>query len=366
MKGFHPHIAEQIHDLLHHYDCVIVPELGGFVTDYRPAHIDKELHLIHPPSKELRFNNNLKKNDGLLANALASAKDISHEEANALLKESVENYFTQLNNGERVLFEKVGVLYLDSHERLRFHPYQSVNYLLDSFRLKTIHAKVKEEELKPLIPIKEVKEQAPIIPVEVEENELPPVVPIEEAEVAEEKGSRRYWVAAALIPLFLLAGYAVFTSDAGPVMKEQLSALNPFNDSVVITYAERSGKVEFEPIDTSSEKLGSTITLMESDGPIILKETGIEAAPESTYVATPRPILLEYHVVGGCFAEQGNAEKFVKDLKKQGFDAYIFDKKDGLHRVVFGSYPDRGIALDALYAVKQEHQSDAWLLHKKP
>jgi hypothetical protein len=362
VKGSDPHIAEQIHDLLHHYDCVIVPELGGFVTDYRPAHIDKELNLLHPPSKELRFNNSLKKNDGLLANAIASAKEISHEEANSLLKESVESYFTQLNKGERVLFEKVGVLYLDSHERLRFHPYQSVNFLLDSFRLKTIHAKETEKVEIPLSPIVEEKVETPIVPITVMEEDVLPII-----EVAEEEKKRRgYWVAAAVIPLFLLGAYAVMNSDAVPTMKNQLSELNPFNDSVAMHYTERSGSTEFEAPDMSPEPLEGSITLIESDGPIILKETNLEAAPESTYVAPPRPILLEYHVVGGCFSELANAEKFVKDLRAQGFDAYIFDNKEGLNRVVFGSYPDRGIALDALYAVKQEHQSDAWLLHKKP
>jgi len=365
----HPYIAEQIHGLLHHYDCVIVPELGGFVTDYRPAHIDKELNLIYPPSKELRFNNSLKKNDGLLANAIANAKEITHEEANALLKASVEEYFSQLNNGDRVLFEKVGVLYLDSHARLRFHPFQSVNFLLDSFRLKSIHARpsLTTPFKEPIQIEKDGEGISPIILLEpeleepvLEEVEEVPLVAIEEP-----KDGRRYWIAASLLPFLFLAVYALMNTEALPEVKHQLSELNPFYDSVTVRYIERDGKTEYEPFETKKEKLGLTITLMDSDGPIVLREKGLEASAESLYVASPRPIELEYHVVGGCFAEMSNAEKLVKDLKGQGFDAYIFDMKDGLHRVVYGSYPNRLIALDALYAVKQEHQSDVWLLHKK-
>jgi len=130
----------RLSDLLYHYDCVIIPDLGGFVTEYRSARIDKVLRIIHPPSKDLRFNGQLTANDGLLANALATAEGLSHEEANAQIKAQVEDYFTELEAGRPVTFDKVGILHLDSENRIQFSPDRSVNYLLDSYRLKELYA----------------------------------------------------------------------------------------------------------------------------------------------------------------------------------------------------------------------------------
>ena len=42
-------LDKYISELLFDYDCVIVPQLGGFVTNYKPAYFDKGI--AHPPSK---------------------------------------------------------------------------------------------------------------------------------------------------------------------------------------------------------------------------------------------------------------------------------------------------------------------------
>lgn len=362
VKDMHPNISEQVHDLLYHYDCVIVPELGGFVTDYHPAHIDSTLSTVHPPSKELRFNSSLKKNDGLLANALSTAKKISHEEANELLKESVEAYFTQLNQGERVVFEKVGVLYLDSHSRMRFHPFQHVNYLLDSYRLKRVFA----------LPVQQEEE-------EHLEEPLPKIIPIQPMEINVEEGEhekgapgrRRYWVAAAFIPLVLMAGYLAMNTGAIHAVKHQVSDLFPAKVEVKRAYEARHHIPEFTDYSEDTSGISdATLTLVEADGPIPLKKEEEVAPPsmeaESTYVAPVRTAAIQFHVVGGCFSERENADKLVNSLKSQGFEAYILDTHRGLHRVVYGSFADRALALDALTAVKQEYQSDAWLLRKNP
>lgn len=402
-------ISLLLSELLHHYDCVIVPELGGFVTEYRSARIDKALHIIHPPSKDLRFNAQLKKNDGLLANALSQAKEISHEAANTRIKEEVTSFFSALDDGHTVRFEKVGILYLDSHKKVQFRADDSVNYLLDSFRLKKVYAS----------PVSELKEQTPVIEIETNAVEMEPVhvvkqailiekpaavataIPVAPASaktepITEEKpipivpisemSTGRRWMAAALIPLLFYLGFVAVRSDVVRDGSIQMSDFNPFkkvSDSQV--YSPRTERFDL-PIESLPEVVPVEIELSPvkeateetTDWDKIKKEfeakTSENATPESevipavainTYVAPEAIASLEFHVIGGCFGELNNAQRLVDRLRKKGFDAFIMDFHKGLHRVTYGNYPNRAEALQDLKAIKAGEQADAWLLRKK-
>ena len=72
-------LATYIKDLLYRYDCVIVPDFGGFISNKISAKINEQSHTFYPPSKQLGFNHHLTHNDGLLANYVASAENISFE-----------------------------------------------------------------------------------------------------------------------------------------------------------------------------------------------------------------------------------------------------------------------------------------------
>ena len=402
-------ISLLLSELLHHYDCVIVPELGGFVTEYRSAHIDKALNIIHPPSKDLRFNAQLKKNDGLLANALSQAKEISHEAANAQIKEEVDSYFSALDEGRTVRFEKVGILYLDSHKNMQFRADDSVNYLLDSFRLKKVYASpvteiavptpvieiesntLEKEAIQvtePTILVEEpapveaqVNEPAPVAISEPAEEEKPvPVVPISE------RSSGRRWMAAALIPLLLYLGFVAVRSDVVRDGNIQISDLNPFKkvtDSQI--YSPRTDRFEMlieslPEIAAMELEVSPTKEIIEEEtdwdkikeefdaknSEIIIEEpTVIPAKAINTYVAPEAIASMEFHVIGGCFGEIDNAERLVDRLRQKGFSAYIMDFHKGLHRVTYGNYPDRAEALQDLRAIKEGEQADAWLLRKK-
>jgi cell division septation protein DedD/nucleoid DNA-binding protein len=402
-------ISTLVSELLHHYDCVIVPELGGFVTDYRSARIDKELHIIHPPSKDLRFNAQLNKSDGLLANALSQAKAISHEEANTRIKDEVDAYFSALDKGKTVRFEKVGILYLDSHKNLQFRVDESVNYLLDSFRLKKVYAEPMHEIAEIQVPtpainvaetIKPAAEEKLIVhsaePAEEKETivaekvvanaapepteESAPIVPISES------SSGRRWMAAALIPLLIYLGLVAVRSDVVHDGDIQMSDLNPFKkvaDSG--RYTPRTGDFNLSleslpevtnisdvatsasetPIEeTNWDELAKEIDARASTAESYESEV-VPAAAINTYVAPLEISGLEFHVIGGCFGEVDNAERLVDRLRQKGYDAYIMDFHKGLHRVTYGNYSTRAKALKDLNAIKQGEQSEAWLLRKK-
>ena len=68
-------LARHIEILLLGNDCVIVPNLGGFVVHHVCACYDEGDGLFLPPQRTLGFNPVLKMNDSLLAQSYVEAYD---------------------------------------------------------------------------------------------------------------------------------------------------------------------------------------------------------------------------------------------------------------------------------------------------
>jgi len=126
--------ANYIKDLLYRYDCVIVPNFGGFVTNRISARINTDSNTFYPPTKEVGFNSHLTHNDGLLANYIASVENISFEKANATILETVSEWNTAIKT-EAVVLENVGSFSLNEKNQLIFSPTNTINYLTSSFGL---------------------------------------------------------------------------------------------------------------------------------------------------------------------------------------------------------------------------------------
>ena len=89
-------LAKHIENLLFKNECVIVPQLGGFVTHYVPAHFNPEEGLYLPPSRSVGFNPQLQLNDGLLVQSYMQAGDLSFPEAVQQLEADVNQLKQQL------------------------------------------------------------------------------------------------------------------------------------------------------------------------------------------------------------------------------------------------------------------------------
>ena len=125
-------IAKYISDLLYRYECVIVPNFGGFVTNEISAKVNHFTHTFYAPSKQLTFNSHLKNNDGLLANYIASAENISYLKALEIINKEVESWKSSLKN-EELEVENIGSFSLNKDGNYIFEPTNSTNYLTSSF-----------------------------------------------------------------------------------------------------------------------------------------------------------------------------------------------------------------------------------------
>jgi len=126
-----------INDLLYLHECVIIPGLGGFVTNYRPSRLNEKRGVFYPPTKEISFNRSLTKNDGLLANWIVRKEGIGYEKANRRIAYFVEDVRVKLNQGQRVVLENVGILYCDRRFNILFEPV-NYNFLTDSWGMEEI------------------------------------------------------------------------------------------------------------------------------------------------------------------------------------------------------------------------------------
>ncbi|MFK7757053.1 MAG: SPOR domain-containing protein [Flavobacteriales bacterium] len=365
-------IHQSIQELLFDHECVIIPEFGGFVTNYKPAFVHPKKQLIFPPSKQVTFNVNLGNNDGLLANYISRKEQIRYDAALTYVNSTVKEFKEQLNTGKRLSINGVGTISVNSSGALEFSPEDTHNFLRSSFGLKPIFLPTLEE----LAP--EPAAAAVTAPQET------PVISIVEptAEKKERKFNKKWLVAAAFLPLMYFGGMTVHQNSS------QISGFfSGWGTSKQIT-AEFTPRIEGEKIQFTYEEPTSQLRLIADQNPelqsIIYSFEEGEISPNGTKVlmnkvvdsaiATPNNSsttskayektssgLQLYFVVAGCFQDQNNADGLVNKLRKKGFDAGIFGKKGSLHMVCYGSYTNRSAAKTALTEIKSSENPGAWL-----
>lgn len=351
-------IDKYITDLLYVYDCVVVPGFGGFVGNYAPAVIDG-LNNFTPPNKQIAFNINLKKNDGLLADYIGTNESISFNQANEFIAEFVEKLNIGLNSHKRVEIEDVGFFALDSEGNLHFEQNKETNFLLESFGLSAFQSPaIKRESLSKKLS-KTPKDRQAVTP------ESPRV------------RLKKYWTVMVAVPLGLALSAALFNNDFRENITTSYSSINPFVKGTESAYVPRiyKEKIESESLVKEDEMNDFVFPVKSEIKPEdIIPETIKSEAEGVSVEALNKAIIAKsessnksgrnFHIIGGCFEFVENAEKLISELKQKGFDAYLLDKKNGLSRVSYGAFSSRAGAMEALGNIKSSHNSGAWLLKK--
>lgn len=128
---------DYISDLLFLHDCVIIPDFGGFICNYKSAYIDADSGMICPPGKDILFNRNLTHNDGLLVNWIADKENISYDKAAKQLTLFCEDLKIRLNQKQRVVFGDIGVFFTDRRFNIIFEPGKN-NFFSEAFGMEAI------------------------------------------------------------------------------------------------------------------------------------------------------------------------------------------------------------------------------------
>ncbi len=309
-----------IAELLYRYNCVVVPEFGAFLANTTSARIDVKQQTVHPPTKNLSFNQQLTKNDGLLVSHIAHAKNLPYEE---LLEEVIEvsnQWKGKLESGKSLFLEGIGKLWTGKEGKIQFSPEEGHNYLVSSFGFSSFNA-------------------APVIREKLKEEvaQLEEKVPFTFTPESRGSSNGRHWLKYAAVFLLLLAsgasGYQFYNQNQQKQILVQQSV-----QEQVSRHIQEATFFEGNPVEL----------------------------PTLTLNIAKRPKGPMHHIIAGAFRFRDNADKKITQLKAQGYDAsYLGTNRYGLHQVAFHSFSDSQEALTYLRKIKATISSDAWMLSEK-
>jgi nucleoid DNA-binding protein len=299
-------ISQYIKELLLLNDCVIIPEFGGFVANYKPATIEN--NQFFPPTKEIAFNNKLISNDGLLINYISEADGIDYFNAKQKLDSFVEETMLNLERNRNVYFEGVGYLHYDSRENLQFEPQLKQNLLVESYGLQNFsYEKLFQRQMpKPAFKV-EYREPVPVIFQQRKLKKLVIAIPL--------------LIAMALIPMKHNNEY-LSKSDMG--MWETLMQSTPA-----------------APIQTPELNLTENMVT--------------EVASETEQ--------LKYFIIGGSFKSEENANKYIMQLKEQGYNGLNLGVFKGLNRVAMKGFANMGDAQKELNSLLTKNPGSGVWIH---
>lgn len=303
-----------ISDLLYRYECVTIPEFGAFLTQRASATIDDATNTFYPPKKTVSFNEQIQKNDGLLAHYIADVEKIPFEIANEKIAKRVNSLKSFLTQGETVTFKNIGDIVFNAEGKIVFEPSNHLNYLTDSFGLSQLVSPTITREVYK----QEVEALEKVIPITV---------------TPQKRKSKPYFKYAAVALIALTVGGLVSS-------KYYIDQIEQHNQ-IAQEQATQQLEAKIEQATFSLNTLPA-ITLN------VTKQSG------------------NYHVVAGAFRVEDNCAQIIEDLKNKGFNARsIGVNKYGLNEVVYGSYETAEEALTVLRDVRKNQNEDAWLLVKE-
>ncbi len=353
-------LAKQISELLFEHDCVIVPGLGGFITVYKPAHINHHNNTFFPPSKGITFNSALTYNDGILINALAVSQGTDFSKAGSLIDDTVKNIRISLLKGRKIELTEIGYLVINKENNIEFTPTHTINYLGDSFGLTKFSFQ----------PVDRNAGTKRIM-----------------ARPAVRKTMR--W-AAVMLPLTALALWTTFNAGSLNEIYNNYASLAPSsNQEVASTVTANNDKDSKSVVSlTDAEKIN-----IEVSNPSVCIKSSVDqgnylfSQPEALSTsgttktisrsATVRPsensvkeISVSeqngrFYIIAGAFGLEENAIKLYRQLKSEGYNAELLGQnRRKLHLVSIKSFNNKDLAQQELHKVHNNGYSAAWLLER--
>lgn len=299
-------ISQYIKEILLLNDCVIIPEFGGFIANYKPAKVEN--NQFFPPSKEIAFNNKLVSNDGLLVNYISDVEGINYFDAKQKLDSFVEETLLNLERNRNVYFEGIGYLHYDSKENLQFEPQLKENLLVDSYGLQSFtFEKLYQRQMPQPAARIEMKEPVPVIFQKRKARKLAMAIPL--------------LIAMALIPMKHNKEY-FSKSDMG--LWEAITQTAPV------------------PSAQPKEEI-----VQETPAPVITEQSQE----------------LKYFIIGGSFKSEENANKYIEQLKAKGYTGKNLGVFKGLNRVAMIGFATMEEAQKELNSMLTQNPSSGVWIH---
>lgn len=363
-------LSKHIEILLLEHDCVIVPKLGGFITNQVEAHYGDNFFV--PPYRTIGFNKNLLINDGLLVQSYMQVYDASYPDAYKQMEMDIDEMLQQLDLNGVFQFEGIGRIRKSVDGNITFESSESSEsgmltpelYGLCALEVKSVDEVRKEKELINTI------QSTSVLPIQSEGHLSSAYTPDEKDGEEENVTIRlhRRWVdvsiaAVVSVLLFFLFSYPSFrnstqsdTCVAGslyvgkennhkPMENVQVSRKSGVDNKV----KETMGKEEVQETDSSSVAL----QIEENISVGTEQETADEDAVKKEFV-----------LVLASYVSKTNSAAFIENLKSEGFTEAEYIRTGKISRIVYSGYASRDEAADSLNVLRRQNPAfkEAWIL----
>lgn len=371
-------LERHIEILLLDNDCVIVPGLGGFTAHHVEARYDESDDVFLPPLRTLGFNPQLKINDSLLVQSYVEAYDISYPEALRRIEGEVEELRQRLGNDGYYEMTDIGVLEVNEDGNIVFTPCEAGIltpglYGLSSFEMQPLAAEVAEETSENV----KKPQNANVVPLTTKifdqsaasaqtsdsnaDNES-----IEEEEAEKTICIKVSWLrnagiaAAAAIVLML-----VFLPISHPGFKNV--NIGDFNGtsffSKLMPKDSQMNKINISEIKTSTKVADKVVT--KDTVKDIVKDTVKNVVKDTDSAIQPKVKTDTFCIVLASCIPQKNAERYVEELHKKGFDKAYTMVNNKMVRVIYGNYLSENDAYNDLQQIRSNDEfAQAWILKK--
>ena len=361
-------IERHIEILLLDNDCVIVPGLGGFTAHHVEARFDESDDVFLPPLRTLGFNQQLKINDSLLVQSYIEAYDISYPEALRRIEGEVEELRQRLANDGYYEMTDIGVLEMNEDGNIIFTPCEAgiltpEIYGLSSFEMQPLMAEESTTSASSTQVQKPNVEPTPITTTvfdqvgQKEETSANDAGQDTDTDEDAEKTIcikvswlRNAGIAAAAA---LLLFFVIF-----PISHSGLKNVNigDFNGTSFFS--------KLMPKDSQMNNINiSEIKASVKDSS---RQSVKDSVKDSIKGIEPKVKSDTFCIVLASCIPQKNAERYVEQLHKKGFDKAYAMVNNKMVRVIYGNYTSETDAYNDLQKIRSKDEFEqAWILKKK-
>lgn len=365
-------IERHIEILLLDNDCVIVPGLGGFTAHHVEARFDESDDVFLPPLRTLGFNQQLKINDSLLVQSYIEAYDISYPEALRRIEGEVEELRQRLANDGYYEMTDIGVLEMNEDGNIIFTPCEAGIltpglYGLSSFEMQPLMAEESTASASSTQVQKPNVEPTPITTTvfdQVRQKEETSANDAGQDTDNDEDAEKTIcikvsWLrnagiaAAAAVLLF----FVIF-----PISHSRLKNVNIGDFNGTSFFSKLMPKdSQMNNINISEIKASAKDSSRQS-----VKDSVKDIVKDSIKVIEPKVKSDTFCIVLASCIPQKNAERYVEQLHKKGFDKAYAMVNNKMVRVIYGNYTSETDAYNDLQKIRSNDEFEqAWILKKK-
>ena len=378
-------LSRHIESLLLDNDCVIVPELGGFIAHYQSAYYVEEERIFIPPTRKVGFNPQLTMNDGLLAQSYMQVYHTDYSDAMNRISEKVNTLKDTLYKGETVELHGIGALHYNIYDEFEFQSTESgllspALYGLDAFSMPLLSNELHLEE--------QVVEQQP---------QIQPLKPKKEIRLNPTRWLGNAVAVAAAVILFFVLSIPVENTyiDKGSYASLGTDCLFDAirSQSMVTVLPEHAD----EPQVSVTKDLKPRVVREEKVAPVVVVDSvkvnepvsqpkpvkTVAAQPKvkaeqpkktaDVAVSKPKPVQNKvavkknrYHIIVASLPTSADAQRMLKEYNQQGYRGASVIEGKGRFRIAICSYSDKTEAYGKLNSLKKvEAFKDAWMLSSK-